>query len=140
MLDELIAFAREELEHFHQVYRLIEKRGLQLAPDEKDPYVGALLRHVRKSSDPRLLDRLVMASVVEARGCERFAMVGDALEPGELKDFYRDIAASEARHHGLFLRLARHYFPQDEIAQREQEFLELEAEIIAQLPPRAALH
>ncbi len=141
MIDELIAFAREELEHFHLVYKIMEKRGLRLAQkDEKDPYVNRLMKHVRNGSRERMLDRFVMAAIVEARGCERFALVADALPEGELKEFYMDIARSEARHHGFFLRLARHYFEQEEIDLRYSEFLRLEGEIMLALPIRAALH
>ena len=140
MLEPLIAFAREELEHFHRVYRLIAARGLQLTGDERDPYVAALMREVRTGRDERLLDRLLTSAVVEARGCERFGMVAQALEPGELKDFYMDITRSEARHQGLFVRLARHYFDERTIAARLEQLLDREAAIVSDLPIRAALH
>ena len=74
LLEPMIAFAREELEHFHQVYKLIEARGHTLLPDEKDPYVQPLLAAVRGGRDARLLDRLVVGGVVEARGCRSFRL------------------------------------------------------------------
>jgi tRNA isopentenyl-2-thiomethyl-A-37 hydroxylase MiaE len=40
----------------------------------------------------------------------------------------------------LFLALARRYFAADEVAVRLTELLEVEAEIIEQLPLRPALH
>jgi len=140
ILDPMIAFAREELEHFHLVYRIIEARGLRLGPDERDPYVNGLQTHLRPKGDERFLDRLVLGSVVEARGCERFGLVADALDPGELKDFYLDLTRSEARHQGLFLRLARHYFSPDVITSRVDALLDAEAEVLSKLPLRAALH
>jgi len=140
LLNPLIALAREELEHFHRVYRLLEARGVALVPDEKDPYVGALLKLARTGRDARLLDRLLLAAVVEARGCERFGMLAEGLVEPELKAFYTDITQSEARHHGLFLRLAGHYFEDAEIANRLDELLDAEAQIIHSLPLRAALH
>ena len=111
LVREMIQVAQEELEHFRRVFEIIDARGLVLAADIRDPYVRALLEQLRKGRDPYFLDRLLVAGVVEARGCERFGLLGEALPPGELKDFYQDIARSEARHHGLFLRLARTYFP-----------------------------
>jgi tRNA-(ms[2]io[6]A)-hydroxylase len=140
LLGPLIAFAREELEHFEQVYAIIEQRGLTLAADERDPYVTALAQHVRTGRDDRLLDRLLMAGVVEARGCERFGLVAAGLPEGELKSFYRDIERSEARHHGLFHRLARIYFDEGTVSDRLDHWLELEARIVTDLPLRAALH
>ncbi|MCA9681765.1 MAG: tRNA-(ms[2]io[6]A)-hydroxylase [Myxococcales bacterium] len=140
LLAPMIAFAREELEHFEQVYALIEARGLQLAPDQKDPYVTALQPWVRTGRDQRLLDRLVLGGVVEARGCERFGMVAAGLPAGELADFYADLTRSEARHVGLFHRLARQLFSVAEVEERTQDLLPFEAEVVRKLALRPALH
>ena len=140
LIAPLIEVAREELDHLQQVHALIDARGLQLAGDEKDPYVNALIKGVRNGRETRLLDRLIVAGVLEARGCERFSLVAEALEPGELKDFYTDLTRSEARHHALFIRLARHYFEEDVIRERVGFFLELEAEAISGVEIRSALH
>ena len=140
LLDPLIAFAREELEHFHRVYRVIEARGLKLVADRKDEYVGRLLRLARSDSEGHLCDRLLLAGIVEARGCERFALVADALPAGELKDMYVDLTRAEARHHGLFVQLARRLFDEAGMRARLDELLDAEAGIVASLPFRAAVH
>jgi tRNA-(ms[2]io[6]A)-hydroxylase len=140
LLDPLIEFAREELEHFHQVYRMIEARGLQLSKDETDPYIKQFMDLLRHGRDDRLLDRLVMTAVVEARGLERFSLVAGALPPGEMKDFYTELAKSEARHKGLFIKLARLYFEEEAIQERLRFFLEEEARIVKALPLRPAVH
>ncbi len=140
LIEPMIAFAREELEHFHQVYKLIEARGLRLKLDERDPYVRPLLALLRGPSEERLLDRLLLAGIVEARGCERFGLVAQGLEPGPLKEFYLDITRSEARHQGLFLRMAKRFFEDSVIQPRLEELLDHEAELIKQLPIRSALH
>ncbi|MCH6579638.1 MAG: hypothetical protein IH802_04660, partial [Nitrospinae bacterium] len=54
------------------------ERGLELAPDDKDPYVNTMNALSRKGThvpEEYLLDRLLLAGIVEARGCERFGMV-----------------------------------------------------------------
>ena len=88
----------------------------------------------------RLLDRLLVAGVVEARGCERFGLVANGLPQGPLREFYTDITRSEARHHGLFHRLARCYFDAETVATRLAALVTKEAEIITSLPHRPALH
>lgn len=136
----LIPFAQEELEHYAQVMAIILDGGLDTRPDEKDPYVGALMKLVERGTEAYFLDRLLVLGIVEARGCERFGMVAEALEPGRLKDFYTDITRSEARHHGLFVRLAREYFPGEMVQQRLDELLDAEARIVGALPLRPTVH
>lgn len=132
--------AREELEHFYQVYRRIEARGLALGGDFKDPYLGALRAAVRRGREGYFLDRLLLGAVVEARGRERFGILAEALPDANLRNFYRSIAVSEARHESIFTDLARTYFPADAVAARLAEWVGIEAGIVERLPIRAALH
>jgi len=136
----MIELAREELEHFHQVLELILERGLVLAPDSKDPYVRGLRSHIRSARDEYFLDQLLVGAIVEARGCERFTLLARALDDARLKDFYLRFAAAEARHRGLFFRLAELYFDPAEVRKRADFLLAAEAELIAKLPIRAAFH
>lgn len=141
LVDAMIEVIDEELLHFRQVYALLRARGLTLAYDAPDPYISRFFKALRKNDqEVYLLDRLVAFGIVEARGCERFKLVGDALPSGELKTFYTELVASEARHHALFLRLARGLFGEAAVDQRLDELLDAEATVIRGLPVRAALH
>jgi tRNA-(ms[2]io[6]A)-hydroxylase len=138
--EPMIVLAREELTHFHRVFRLCKERGLRFSGDQKDPYVNALLKLTRHGRDEEFVDRLVMAGVVEARGHERFGHIAHALTPGALKDFYEEITQSEARHAEIFIELAQRYAGSETVQSRLSFFLEQEASIVATLPARAALH
>lgn len=141
---ELVAamadLAVEELTHYREVVKWIHRRGLRTAADRKDHYVLALRESIRKGREVYLLDRLLTASIIEARGAERFALVAAALPAGALKKFYQSIARSEERHYELFLQLAGVYLDQQVIAARWDELLDIEADIVAALPIQAALH
>lgn len=132
--------AIEELNHFREVVKWIHSRGLQTAADKKDHYVLALRKFIRKESEEYLLDRLLVGSIIEARGAERFALVGDALDDPALKNFYQSIARSEQRHYELFLDLAKHYIDAGAVEKRWHELLDIEADIVRGLPIQAALH
>ena len=140
LVQAMTELAVEELVHFKEVVKHIMSRDLTLAADERDPYVTQLLKVQRKGSELYFLDRLLIASIVEARGHERFGLVADALEPGPLKQFYKAITTSEGRHLDLFENLAKIYFSEEEVSKRIEELLDIEAEIVANLPFRAALH
>ena len=132
--------AAEEMVHFREVVKLIQERGLQLAADEKDPYVNEIRSWIRQGSEEYLLDRLLTGAVIEARGAERFALVAEALPAGSVRRFYQSLVRSEARHYELFLDLATEYFPSEMVGLRWQELLAAEARCMQALPIRAALH
>lgn len=140
ILDPMIRFAREELEHFHQVYKLVEARGLTLERDETDAYVNILMDHVRFGRDERFLDRLLVSSIIESRGCERLTLVAERLEDEKLRQFYSRLSRAEGHHQGLFYELASIYFPESVISRRWNELRELEAHAISSVPYRHALH
>ena len=141
LVDAMVDLALEELHHFKRVYRPLVQHGQTLGQDAPDPYMGPMRRLIRKpDSDAYLLDRLLVYAVVEARGCERFSMLAEALEPGSVKTLYIDLSRAERRHHEQFLELASRYFEADVIAARLDELLTAEAEIARQLPLRPALH
>lgn len=141
IVDDLIEFAREELEHFHIMYRLIAARDLVLPNDEKDAYVNELRRAMQgRRDDDLFLDRLLIPGVVEARGCERLMLVSNALPAGALKDTYMEVTRAEARHHALFFRLAKRYFDDDVVERRAGDLLDFEADVVERMPHRAAVH
>lgn len=140
LVSAMAELAIEELTHYREVVKWIHRRGLITVADQKDPYVVGFRESLRKGSEAYMLDRLLTASIIEARGAERFALVAEALPAGALKKFYASIARSEERHYTLFLELAGKYLPQDAITARWDELLDIEATLVASLPIRAALH
>jgi tRNA-(ms[2]io[6]A)-hydroxylase len=101
--------------------------------------VRELLALARRAPDVYLLDRLLIAGIIEARGCERFQLLAAALTP-DLAPFYADFAASEGRHAELFIRLAEEYYTPQEVAERLEPLQRAETEIMRALPLRPALH
>ena len=118
-------------------YRLTR---LRLEGDRPDTYVKHIRKLIRRGPEFYFLDRLLTASVIETRGAERFALIAQALESGSLKEFYERIARSEQRHGSLFLRLACNYFEPETVLERVEELLELEGEILLELPIQPVLH
>ena len=142
IIPELIETAIEELGHFQQVYAHMAKRGIRLAKEmNEDPYIKALLGLCHTDPLNRFLDRLLLASIIECRGAERFRLVWAALEhDAELKDFYHQLWVTEAKHGNIFVKMALHYFAKDGAYSRLQELNQAEGKIIQAFELRAALH
>jgi len=141
IIPELIDTAVEELEHFRDVYAIMQKRGIQLNHEiPKDMYIQQLLKTCRDGREERFMDKLLLASLVETRGAERFRLVYEALEDDELKSFYHRLWASEARHGEIFVRMALNYFEEKAVYDRLERMKQMEGDILEHLPVRPALH
>ena len=140
LIEPMIQFAREELEHFHQVYKLMLSRGLTMGADEPDAYVNHLMEAVRTGRDERLLDRLLVSALIEARGAERLFLVAEKIEDPDIKRFYPRLARAEAHHRSFFIEMAQLYFDDLTIQLRLKELLEVEKKAILSVPYRHALH
>ncbi len=141
IIPELIDTSVEELEHFRDVYDIMQERGIQLSHEiGQDIYIKKLLDICRSGREERFMDRLLLASLVETRGAERFRLVYEGLEEGSLKDFYHRLWASEAKHGEVFVKMALKYFDESDVYKRLEEMKEEEGKILNELPIRSALH
>lgn len=133
MCHELPPIVVEELEHFKRVLDLLARRGIRFRTMKPSNYGRQLNELVRKGEPQRAVDRLLIASLIEARSCERFALLRDHISPrdAELADFYGSLFESEARHHSTYVQLACHFAPPAEVHARLTELSTAEAEIIA---------
>lgn len=138
----LSRLAREELEHFELVLAILNRRGIPFGKQRPGHYAGALLAVMRVGEPARLLDRLLCNAVIEARSCERMKLlaIGLAGVDDEVAEFYQSLVVSEARHHGLFVSLAKGIFPVAEVARRLAEIIRHEASILMAATPMPRLH
>ncbi len=141
IIDELIQIAVEELLHFKQVYKLILDRGNTLDPVfHKDPYIKGLMPILRSDSDLLFMDRLILASIAELRGSERFGLIGEVAKDPAIAKFYKNLHIQELEHIDSFISMAKVYFPENEVDERVEEILIKEGEVTESLPWRCAIH
>jgi len=141
IIDELLQIAVEELLHFKQVYKIIRNRGNTLnGVFQKDPYIKGLLSIVRSDRELLFMDRLIIASVAELRGSERFGLIGQVAKDPEIAKFYKNLHFQELEHIESFIKMAKLYFSDDEVNNRVEEILIKEGEVTQSLPWRCAIH
>ena len=105
LVERMSRLAREELRHFEQVRALMHGEGVAWRRLTASRYAGGLRALVRAAEPGRRLDLLVVGAYIEARSCERFALLVPRL-PAPVADFYARLLASEARHFQDYLALA----------------------------------
>ena len=132
LCQEMTEIVNEELEHFHLVIDLLERRGVKFRRLKPSQYGRKLNDLCRKQEPQRAVDRLLVAGIIEARSCERFQALANHVEDQELATFYRSLFESEARHHATYTRLAMHFAPEKEVMRRLDELAALEAAIIGE--------
>jgi tRNA-(ms[2]io[6]A)-hydroxylase len=137
---EMTEIVQEELEHFHLVLDLLERRGIRFRRLKPSQYGRKLNDLVRRQEPQRAVDRLLVAGIIEARSCERFQALSEHVQDEELATFYRSLFEAEARHHATYTRLAMRFAPETEVMRRLDELAVLEAAIIAEGEPLARMH
>lgn len=138
LVETVTPIVAEEWGHFRMVLKELSKRGFKLGPKRADKYVIELFKLERKGGrmENQLMDKLLIAALIEARSCERFRLLSENISDLELRDFYHELMISEAGHYRIFLDLAKEYMPEDVVKQRLQEMLEAEAEILKNMDVR----
>ena len=141
VVTHLVALAEEELSHFRRVFEELARRGISLGPPPLDAYAAELRKVVRAeregtpsgngvSATVALVDRLLVAALIEARSCERFRLLADALResgPPDLHALYHELLAAEARHFRTFVDLAH------DVARPDDRWVEARLEVVARL-------
>ena len=130
---EMTRIVEEELEHFHMVLEILDDRGITFRRLSSGPYGRQLNALVRPTEPDRAVDRLLVASLIEARSCERFRLLADHIktrEP-ELSAFYAGLFESEARHHTTYVQLADQFARYEVVRARLDQLSSQESEIIA---------
>jgi tRNA-(ms[2]io[6]A)-hydroxylase len=142
---EMTEIVREELEHFHLVLDLLERRGIPFRKLSPSGYGRKLNDLVRRQEPWKAVDRLLVAGIIEARSCERFDLLarrfasGPSCDPA-LAAFYGGLFESEARHHATYVRLARLFAPEAAVRERLRELAAAEAGILAEGEPLPRMH
>jgi tRNA-(ms[2]io[6]A)-hydroxylase len=142
LVSPLLALAREETVHFEAALEAAAARGVRVPPPEPDTYVSMLMKEAKREGGGRsmLLDRLVIAALIEARSCERFKLLAEHLDDPELCELYRGLMASEARHYRLFVSIAEDIFGEARTHERLSTLAEREADVVSNLALGPTVH
>lgn len=138
----LAALAEEELEHFQRVLDVLEDMDIPFRAQVPSPYAGRLMKGTRREEPGRLVDTLLCCALIEARSCERMKALSEGLPSAALRELYGDLLASEARHHGLYVELAREAAGDDgeHIRERLAMLAAHEASVLSEHDPDLRMH
>ena len=138
LVNALSPIVTEEWGHFRMVWAEMKKRGYTLGKQRKDDYVNLLLQHEPKnvSGNEKLLHKLMICALIEARSCERFRLLSEGLGEEALRNFYYKFMVSEAGHYRLFIELAEQYYSIEKAREAWQQWLKIEEYVLQSLTPR----
>ena len=142
LVEQMVIIAREELEHFGMVHKLILERGMVLGKERKDDYVNELAKFMDlgRGREQALVDRLLFSAMIEARSCERFMVLSENIQDKKLAAFYHDLMVSEAGHYTIFLGFARKCAVTIDVDARWNEWLDYEAKVIGNYGKKETIH
>lgn len=142
LVKEMSNIAIEEMQHFKMVHLLMVKRGMVLGREQKNDYAIRLQKFFNKTKDRTnaLVQRLLVAALIEARSCERFKVFSENMKDEELSKFYKNLMISEANHYTTFLKFARAYQDRAIVDEKWNALLAFEAEMMIERGNVAKIH
>ncbi len=132
LAEVLSPIAREELEHFEKILYFLKDLGHSIKALNPPPYGAELAKNVRKEEPNRMLDSFLIAGLIEARSHERLALLALNSEKDSFKALYESLLESEARHFGIYWKLAQTKFSKNQTYKRLEELSKIESEILAE--------
>jgi len=141
LAQQMSRLAREELRHFEQVRKIMQEMDIPFERLTASRYAGGLRAEVRDEEPYKLLDLLLVGALIEARSCERFAVLAPHL-PDKLGKYYSGLLASEARHFEQYIAFARSEcgVEEEEIDARLEQLKAVEAKLISESDPQFRFH
>ena len=140
-LSEVLSpLAREELEHFERVLSILNARGKKLQKLVSPPYGSTLAKNICKDEPKRMLDSFLVAGLIEARSHERMTLLSIHSPDAELRNLYTDLLRSEARHFGIYWKLADERFGRDILNSRLEELAKVESDALVEMHHEPRMH
>ena len=140
-LSEVLSpLAREELEHFERVLSILNARGKKLQKLASPPYGAILAKNIRKDEPLRMLDSFLVAGLIEARSHERMKLLSIHSPDTELSNLYADLLKSEAKHFGIYWRLADERFERNLLISRLEELAKIESDALVEMHHEPRMH
>tara|TARA_B100000579_G_scaffold46123_1_gene32179 strand:+ start:481 stop:1095 length:615 start_codon:yes stop_codon:yes gene_type:complete len=140
-LSEVLSpLAREELEHFERVLSILNARGKKLQKLASPPYGGILAKNICKDEPMRMLDSFLVAGLIEARSHERMALLSIHSHDQELRKLYADLLKSEARHFGIYWKLADERFDRNILNSRLESLARVESDALVEMHQEPRMH
>jgi tRNA-(ms[2]io[6]A)-hydroxylase len=144
LVQAMVEICQEEMEHFGLVHAKMMERGYHLGFERKDPYVNDLAKFLKTTADGskrvHFVNQMLFAAIIEARSCERFKILSEEINDQDLREFYRGLMESEARHYTTFLGFARKYGVGVDIDARWKDFLDFEATLMEKYGKEETMH
>jgi len=135
----LSRLAREELRHFEQVQVLMVSLEVPFVRQQPSRYAAGLRAVLRTHEPERKLDLMLSGALIEARSCERFALLAPRL-PEPMGNFYARLQNAEARHFELYLHFAEREANGRDWRTRLNEIALREAQLVTEPDPLFRFH
>ncbi|HMQ10802.1 MAG TPA: tRNA isopentenyl-2-thiomethyl-A-37 hydroxylase MiaE [Oligoflexia bacterium] len=129
-----VQIAQDEIEHFALVFEKMRELGYPLRPDEKCRYARYMHRRSAEGGQERLLDHLMINSMIETRGMERFGLLAIHHPDPQWQNFFKRLSLGEKGHAQVYITEAKKIFKHDLVDQAYEKWLTIEAEASTNYP------
>jgi len=130
----------QKLAQFQDMRELLKSQKVFFTRQQPIGYDKRLKEVIEKREPQRVVDRLLVSALQEARSYERFAFMANCLEDQTVAGHYQDLVKSDPENYSTFIDLATHYRPESDVFSRLDELAVYESELINPGGAKPRLH
>ena len=119
---------------------ILNARGKKLRKLAAPTYGAILAKNICKDEPQRMLDSFLVAGLIEARSHERMKLLSIYSPDIELSNLYADLLKSEARHFGIYWKLADERFERNSLTSRLEELAKVESDALVNMHHEPRMH
>ena len=141
LMNGLVSIAIGNLQNFQALLGHFDKKGIEMLREiQKNLYTINLIYKCRHKHRERLLDKFIVASLLELRAAERYDQLINKLETKKMQSLLSRISARKKIHSEEYLQLTAKYFKAEEIKKRVKYFIQIEHTVMRSMDPKISLY
>ncbi len=141
LMSELVGIAIGNLQNFKLFLDHFDKQGIMMLKEiQKNLHSLSLMYECRHKHRERLLDKFIVASLLESRASERYDQLALQLNQRNLQKLLSKVSARKKLHAAKYLEMASRIFKEEEISKRIKFFLKVEYSVLTSSQPSVSLY
>ena len=136
----MTSMINDKLNRFQTNRELLKTLGIKFQRIQPTGYNRRLKELIINKEPQRVVDRLLVTALADARSNERFSVIADSCEDPKVAEYYKSLVDKDRENYVTYIDLASGYIDEGYVFERLDELANYEATLISDGGAKPRLH